>query len=277
MEIKNFSREDIVNDRLLIKEWMWLTHSIYATWKEKDNVHYKNISELERDFKKESEKTKKEIIKLASEISGEKVKENDFFILWLEERMSKKTWLTEEEKQKFLYLLSVIPKKLPEAETDIGKNNFTNTFRSIEELDINPTLQKKVINFMYEAYQEGHTLTIWEAVRSYETQKEYFDKWWTKTMNSLHLTWEAIDFRENWSPHLSLKVKQIAAKYWLMNWAEMWDWFDEPHFQLKYTWDKDKVERRVETMKRRGTLDQSYEIPEELKPKDENNTNKKED
>lgn len=269
MEKKEFNREDIKNDRFLIKKWMGLTHSIYSTWKNKENIYYNNISEIERDFKNETKNTKKEIIKLASEISKNQIlNENDFFVLWLNERLDKKTWLTEEEKEKYLFLVSVIPDKSPEAETDIGKNNFSNTIKSIDDLDINPDFQKKVINFMYEAYKEWHILTIWESVRTIETQKEYYDKWWTKTMNSLHLTWEAIDFRENWSPYISLKAKQIAAKHWFLNWAEMWDWFDEPHFQLKYTWNKEKQRDRLLKMRERWTLPPDYIIPEEEKKED---------
>lgn len=140
------------------------------------------------------------------------------------------------------------------------------TFKAIESLSVNPDFQKKVINFLYDVIKEGYNIEITSALRTKEEQAKIVKKWNSQTLDSMHLSWQAIDIIEKGKPDIfkiSLSVRQLAAKHGLWNGAEMWEWFDYPHFQDSLSFgdeitNPDQIAFRIQSMKNNGTLPTDY-------------------
>ena len=129
---------------------------------------------------------------------------------------------------------------------------------TIENLSEAYNFKNKVANFLIAAY-ENYWVKVYQAnwklwwVRTIQDQLNIIKNWGTKVKDpsrSLHTKWLAIDLTA-WNDK---RLVKLAAKYWLWNGAEMWDWWDPVHFQAYYTWSKHKKQRRIALMERKWTL-----------------------
>jgi len=100
--------------------------------------------------------------------------------------------------------------------------------RDINKLDSN--FRNKIIAFLSEAKQKGFDIMVFEWFRTLERQKELYAQWRTKpgkkvtwTMQSKHLSWQAVDivFKDSkWNPTWNWDYDSlipIAKKYWINN------------------------------------------------------------
>jgi len=93
----------------------------------------------------------------------------------------------------------------------------------------------KLITF---AFENGIELTVGEAYRTAEQQQIYMNTGKTKTLNSLHLVRQAMDFNFFIGGKLTYEKKdvEILGKFWeglspLNQWGGFWKFTDTPHFQ----------------------------------------------
>lgn len=113
----------------------------------------------------------------------------------------------------------------------------------------------RIKNFI-DDWNSKDNIKIWvtETLRTIEQQREYVKTWASKTMNSNHLNWNAIDifFNLPWDIYLSKRkdwdtiwrsLCATANKHGLVNWFyDLNWWFDKPHFQI---WEVQKPEWKM--------------------------------
>lgn len=116
----------------------------------------------------------------------------------------------------------------------LGKKSMKNL------IGVHPILSFAV----YEAIKiTKQDFTVFEGVRTFEKQKEYYDKGVSKTLDSYHLYGLAVDLvawvegKPTWNKEyyeeIADAMKTVINKYDLpIEWGyDLWKW-DEPHYQM---------------------------------------------
>ena len=100
----------------------------------------------------------------------------------------------------------------------------------IDHLDYQTMI--KYLGFKKQAHELWEIIWEFETLRTLERQRELLKKWQSKTMNSYHLKWKAIDvvYYDKWKPSRKWNYN-LLHKIWKCYWLDGIGSWDACHFQ----------------------------------------------